>query len=234
MRMRWANGMKLARITAALGYLLCAGCLGGYVYPSATYIPRVPVGKSSSDEIHAFRFDIIDYSGSIDLASNDEYLMRELPLSVHGDVSPQFTVGLGRGWWGVYHTLGYAQRRHPTIRVRLYRPGFETVQISPWQWRSKVEWKPAPTLDAQEKAVDDLISTVETNDLYKLNPAVWNKQRVDYNLVPPETPAQREALLFVASEYDRLADAPLFHTAETTARLREKAQQIRDLAKQEN
>src|SRR5438445_133117 len=141
MRMRRAARTKLAMAAIALACLCNAGCLGGYVYPSATYVPRVPVGKPVAEEVHAFRFDIIDYTGSIDLASSDEYLLRELPLTVRGDVLPQFTMGFGRGWWGVYHTLGYTQRRHATLRVRLYRPGYETVQVGPWEWRRQVKWK---------------------------------------------------------------------------------------------
>src|SRR5260370_3840773 len=157
--MRLAIRPKLVTATMALPCLFCAGCLGGYVYPTATYIPRVPVGKPAADEVHAFRFDIIDYTGSIDLAGSDEYLLRELPMTVRGDVLPQFTIGCGRGWWGVYHTLGYAQRRHPTLRVRLYRPGYETVQVGPWEWRRALKCQPATTLDAQDKTLDYLIST---------------------------------------------------------------------------
>jgi hypothetical protein len=230
MRMRLGPGIRLAAMLLACFSLLSAGCLGGYAYPTATYIPRVPLEPSISDEVHAFRFDIIDFSGSIDLSGGDEYFAHELALNQRAKVPGQTLVGLNRGWWGVYHTLGYWQRTHPTMRVRLYRRGYETVQIGPWDWRQKVDWKPAVTLEAREKAVDDLISTKETNDLIQINPAVWSNARADYGLGAPRTDVQRDALLFVAGEYERLADAALFHSAEITGRLRDKARQLREVA----
>ncbi|MFL5339794.1 MAG: hypothetical protein ACJ8F7_06460 [Gemmataceae bacterium] len=221
----------LARLSASFLLLpALGGCLGGYVYPTATYIPRVPVGQPAADQVHAFRFDIRDYSGSVDLSGGDEYLMHELPLNVRGNVPAQTMVGLGHGWWGVYHTLGYRQRMNPTMRVRLYRRGYETVQVGPWDWHGQVEWKPVDTLAGREKAIDDLISTRETNELYKINPAVWGNARADYNLEAPQTPEQREALLFVATEYDDLAEQSQFHAKEDIARLRDKARQLRELA----
>ena len=34
----------------------------------------------------------------------------------------------------LYRTLGFRQRLHPTLRVRLYRPGYVTVEVMPWRW----------------------------------------------------------------------------------------------------
>ena len=177
---------RIARLSALAAALLLlpalSGCLGGYVYPTANYIPRIPLGTPAADEVHAFRFDIRDYSGSIDLSGGDEYLMHELPLTARGTVPAQAEIRLGHGWWGVYHTLGYQQRMNPTIRVRLYRRGYETVQIGPWNWRGPIDWKPVNTLEAREKAIDDLISTKETNELYRINPAAFSNDRADDNL----------------------------------------------------
>lgn len=214
----------------ALVLVSCGGCLGGYVYPTMAVVPRVPVGVHVADEVHAFRVEITDCKGSVDLSGTDDYLFKELKINPGGTVPAQGLWRFGRGWWGIYHNLGYRQRLHPTIRVRLYRPGYQTVEVQPWEWRGKVKWVEARTLADQEKAIDDLVSSQGTNDLYRINPDVWSNDRSDYNVAPPRRGVQREALEFVAGEFDRLTLLAVRNgDTEAAARIRDKARQLRDV-----
>src|SRR5262245_51001343 len=209
----------------------CAGCLGAYAYPTAAFVPGAALEKSDADTVHAFRVDIIDTSGSIEFSGSDEYHFRELPVTPGGKVPAQSMVGFGRGWWALLVSLNYTQRVHPMLRVRLYRPGYETVELKPWQHVGPVTWKPAITLAAREAAIDDLIATRDTNEYYKIAPEAWKNERADYALAPPSTDAQREALLFVAGEYERLVpDAAACRNTHAAERLIEKARQLRTLA----
>jgi hypothetical protein len=209
---------------------VCAGCFGGYAYPTAAYVPRASLEKPAADAVHVFRVDILDASGSIEFAGADEYRFRELPVSEAGSVPAQTKVGVGGRWWTLFGALNYTQRLHPTIRVRIYRPGYETVDLKPWT-RAKIVWRPAATPVAREAAVDDLISTRDTNEYYKIAPEAWKNERADYGLAPPTTDAQRAALLFIAGEYDRLvSDAATRGDTRAVERLQEKARQLRTLA----
>src|SRR5262245_42928426 len=210
---------------------LCAGCLGAYAYPTAAVVPPVGLEKSTADTVHAFRVEILDTSGSIEFSGSDEYVFREVPVDSRGRLPAQGMVGFGRGWWALLISLNYTQRVHPTLRVRLYRPGYETVELKPWQRPGQIKWKPATTPEAREPAVDDLIATRETNEYYKIAPEAWKNERADYALAAPTKDGQRAALLFVAGEYERLvSDASARGDKHSAERLIEKARQLRTLA----
>ena len=53
-------------------------------------------------------------------------------------------------------------RHEPDTRLRLYRPGFETIEIRPWHKTDRLRWMPATDLAAREKAIDDLLCTTDT------------------------------------------------------------------------
>jgi hypothetical protein len=210
-----------------------AGCVGGYVYPSPIYIPQTRLEKPAAATVHAFRVEILDTSGTIEFTDEDQYRFSEVPVTEKGVVPAQKSVRFARGWWALVGTHQYSQSLQPTIRLRLYRPGYETVEFGPWARTSKLKWNLATTLAAREAAIDDLISTHGTNELYKIAPEVWQNERVDYALAAPTTDIQRAALLFVAGEYDRLVpDAVERGDTRTKERLQEKARQLRALALQ--
>ena len=79
----------------------CAGCFGGYAYPTAALVTRATLEKPATDTVHAFRVDILDTSGSIEFAGADEYLFREVLVTARGDVPAQTKIGVGSGWWAV-------------------------------------------------------------------------------------------------------------------------------------
>ena len=225
---RAAKQVRFSALAILLACPLLSGCFaGGYAYPTLQFIPRTYVGAAVANEVHAFRVDIVDYTGSFDLSSSDDYLFREIPLTSQGATPALSSARFGRGWWGCWIAHNYHSRMHPTIRLRLYRPGYETVEVQPWHWPHAIDWKPAATLEAQEHAVDEVISTVGTNDLYKVNPDAWDHNSVDYSMAVPKTEAHREALQFVAGEYTRLGVVAWSQgDAAAAARLYDKARQI--------
>src|SRR5262249_7774206 len=233
----WGSAMPSRHWKLVAGVLLacplCAGCVGGYVYPSPIYIPPTTLERPAAASVHAFRVEILDSSGSIEFSGDDEYLFSEVPVSGKGTVPAQKSVRFVRGWWALVGAHKYSQSLNPTIRLRLYRPGYETVEFGPWERTSKLKWNPAATLAAREAAIDELISTRGTNEYYEMAPEVWKNERVDHGLAAPTTDAQRAALLFVAGEYDRLVpDAAERADTRTRERLQEKARQLRALALQ--
>lgn len=53
--------------------------------------------------------------------------------------------------------------RAPSTRLRLYRPGFQTVEILPWQRVDRIEWEPATDLAARERAIDELLCSSDAD-----------------------------------------------------------------------
>ena len=67
--------------------------------------------------------------------------------------------------------LGFGAHNDRSVSVYLYRRGFETIVIEPHSWLAgwhqqeiSPAWKKAETLEAQEKAIDDLV-------IYRARPA---------------------------------------------------------------
>jgi hypothetical protein len=119
--------------------------------------------------------------------------------------------------------------------VRLYRPGYQTVEVESWQKTGPVEWVTAPTPDEQERAIDDLVSTWNTS------PARLQVQLARTEMSPPRDPLvfrylasgsasveHQRTLRFAAGEYKRLAEGATDPDART--RLDEKARALLHLA----
>jgi hypothetical protein len=101
-------------------------------------------------------------------------------------------------FFGTLGPLCYGSGLEHESKIVLYRPGYDLVVIQPWERRKTIDWKPAVSIAAQERAVDDLISAA------------------------PFSPAQRRENLLVADEYARLA-----RLSEDGDRLRTKAATFR-------
>jgi hypothetical protein len=89
------------------------------------------------------------------------------------------------------------------LAVRLYRPGYETVEVKAWS-SAPIVWKPLHDVKDQAKAVDALVTDVFAS----------------------ESPAHRRMLLFAADEYERLAG----RNAEDRQMLLYRAAELRDKA----
>jgi hypothetical protein len=102
------------------------------------------------------------------------------------------------------HGIGHTSSQ---VAVRLYRPGYDLVEIRAREPADGVIWKAAPDLASQERAVDALFSagTVAAGLTREADPEELLFDALVV-LEPGSTSDEhRDALLFGAAEYDRLA-----------------------------
>src|SRR5437773_525230 len=154
--------LHLAWISPAL---LMAGCVPiPYAYPTVSQVAAVKLGPER-DEVQVFRVDIADDQSCVDFADKqrDHYVLSEVAASPAGEVPSQTRVAFDSGWYWNLIAISYQVHTHRTICVRLYRPGYRTVELTPGDKPEKVVWREARELVAQEKAVDDLLATNSTN-----------------------------------------------------------------------
>ena len=167
--------------------LIMSGCFG-FAYPSITETPSVAIAEK---DVRAFRktSGMTRYGGLIAgaIAIGDD--VEEIPI-VEATVGPQKEAYFAYA----YVLFPFAGAESRSLRVVLYRPGYETVELPAraW-WRSvgakqveQVQWKAAIDLAAQERAIDAV--------------AVGSLHRHVGN---------RKVLQFAAQEYARLAESPL-------------------------
>jgi hypothetical protein len=211
------------------------GCLGGYVYPTLSVVPPAASAPVTED-VRAFRVDVQTTDGSLEFPGGHRYELAELSsLERH---LPQVKVGLDRGWFLFCVALNYGQHTHSTVKVRLYRPGYETLELESWEVGGRPDWKSAEGAAAQEAAVDALVTTWATTPLNLSMPPEeagdGKGPRKDAYLFSGLAPgsagrAHWEALLFAAGEYDRVRGVP-GATADVTERVAKKAAKLRELA----
>lgn len=200
----------MQRLFGLLG-LLVAGCMPiGYAYPTVSYIRPASVG-AARDEVRAFRVDIVDDDNCFEVPEKDRYRLTPLPLHPDGSFEPQIKVAVDYGWILNALALIYDSSRHHTALVRLYRPGYHTIELEPWRKEGRLQWIPAPTPQEREQAIDDLVSTWKTSPLRLQNKYAYE------GFVPPHDPVvfrylapgstsyeHRSALRFAAGEYEQL------------------------------
>jgi hypothetical protein len=213
--------------------LVSLGCLQVPVcMPEVSLVPSVGLG-ADADEVHAFRVDVTDHeqikegrAATPIRAENFEYyaLSRITPSS---GTTPQLSMTCASGWctvgcWNYFNSLTLH-----SVAVRLYRPGYDTIELRPGQPR-ELRWVEATDLAAREKAVDDLLGV---SPLELEQPASEQQQRrLDRGA---KSLAHRDALLFAAREYERLAhrvsrdDGDVEHVV---PRLFDKARRVKRLA----
>jgi hypothetical protein len=154
--------------------------------------------------------------------------LSEVPLSPNGKVPRQAQFSLGHGWHGLM-SLGVSH----SIRLCLYRPGFQLVEIHAWEDLDTASWQVAADLRAQKKALDDLISRSRDVPPDRTERIVFDSETS--RLAPGSvSEPHKNALLFLASEYDRLSAcappgcAELYDLGE---RLKKTAAELNDLAR---
>jgi hypothetical protein len=226
---------RTARRFTGLWGLLLAGCMPlGYAYPTVSYVRPVRVGPAR-DEVKAFRVDIADEDNNMEVKENDRYVLTPLRLHRDGSSDPQLKFAVTYGWLWNCVALSYGGSTQRTVLVRLYRPGYRTIEVQSWQANEPLAWTEATMLEEQEEAIDELVSTWKTTGEHV------QAQYASQHFVPPRepivflalapgstAPAHRAALQFAADEYERLlkdATKPDLH-----ARLEEKAKTLRKLA----
>jgi len=226
----------------------CTGCLY-YAYPTLSHTPELAVDNKDGS-VHAFRDDI-DRTERKPLAPATQYTLTSIALDARGLVPSQLELAPATG---VLNPLGIVEggqheRSTYTIFVRLYKPGFRTMEVKSWEKSRVLQWFPAPDLLAQEKAIDDLLADPAAperpldgtvKNIGTLIPVIWWEQKDEkaagLGLQPGSASAsQRRSLEFAASEYQRLANAPIASSPSmqiARERLQRKADWLRRYAKQ--
>lgn len=224
----------MRRLCGLFGLLL-AGCMPiGYAYPTIAYVRPASVGPVR-DEVRAFRVDVVDDDNCVVLPEKDHYRLTQLPLHRDGSFDPQVKVAVTYGWLWNCVAFIYDSSRHHTILVRLYRPGYQTLEMQSWRKEGALQWTPAPTVQDREQAIDDLVSTWKTSperlqNEYAVQGFVPPRDPVVFHyLAPGSTSAEhRSALRFAAGEYELLLSDS--GDAKQRERLAEKAKALRKLA----
>jgi hypothetical protein len=191
---------------ACIGLLcsLAAGCMQvPYFLPEINYAPGVDA-KCKPEEVHAFRVDVTqraEINEGRDAVSGKlvEYeQLTQIHTSADGSTSAQLGVNFASGWRYVgFYNFTSSSTEHG-VTLRFYRRGYDTIACKPGEGMHELDWKPAADLEAQIKAVDDLMR----------GPAPAKSQNITAkHVLEPGTKSagHREALLFGATEYERLA-----------------------------
>jgi hypothetical protein len=224
----------MRRFCGLLGLLL-AGCMPlGYAYPTVSYVRPASVG-AARDEVQAFRVDVINDTNCFDIPEKDRYRLTPLPLHLDGSFDPQMKVAVDYGWLLNCMALNYTSLTHHTVLVRLYRPGYQTLELESWRKDERLHWTPASAPQDREQAIDDLVST------WKTAPEQLQNKHAFEGFVPPRDPVifrylapgstsdeHGSALRFAAGEYEQLLRD--VNDAGQRARLEEKAKTLRQLA----
>jgi hypothetical protein len=196
------------------GFLpLLSGCFPLlYAYPSLSFVPPIDAGPVP-DKVYAFRVDITDERNGAEFPDHDRYVFREIPVSETARVPMQAKLDLDRGWVFYGPLTYYAHTRH-TVVVRLYCPGFQTVEVSGSEDAKRVRWVEARGAREREKAVDELVTTWRTDasgreELASKSQA-GNQSPVDASLFRCLAPGSvgekhRRFLTFAADEYQGIA-----------------------------
>jgi hypothetical protein len=215
--------MRRSWIVVPLLFISLAGCIPVfYAYPTVSYVPGLSFGRDH-DNVFAFRVDVTD-----DTPGPGRYEMRNLPISRSGYVGGQGKTSVDGGFdWDLIAGAFTHQTSH-TLRVRLYRPGFELIEIRSWQGTQGIQWKDAKGVVAWEKTLDRLLAPSEAAPLTQ---AAENQFA---HLEPGSASSQhQETLRFVAAEYERLAtklDLDDAEAEQACERCRAKAKCLRELA----
>ena len=170
---------------AALASLsLTAGCTGipaVYAYPKIAHFPATDLNAGGA-EVQAFLVKTTcpwrqPLPGPENLPRHE---VTRLPVSTDSHTVSHTSVSV-EAFAGTLGPLCYGSGLEHESKIVLYRPGYDLVVIQSWERRKTIDWKPAVSIAAQERAVDDLVSAA------------------------PFSPAQRRENSFVADEYERLA-----------------------------
>lgn len=195
------------RLCAVAAFLACAALVGcvqlPYCLPEINYAPPIDA-NCKSDEVYAFRVDVTqrtEIKEGIDAVAGKvvEYqLLTRVHPSADGTTPSQFGFTCASGWRYVgFYNFTSASTEHG-ITMRFYRPGYETISVKPGEGTTELQWRKAPDLDSQVRAIEELLRGTSPREA----PKVTAKQVLEPGT---KSAAHRDALLFGAKEYERLA-----------------------------
>jgi hypothetical protein len=204
------ESMRIIHLIATVVFTLpLLGCMVPYAYPKVDYTMPIKV-ECPGEEVHAFRVDITQHRTDVP-ARDATVCLTELPLNGGGEIPAQKKSSVTYGFYVFAVALDLPVETNHDVHVRVYRPGFELVEIASWQPPECVDWKRAPDLKTQAEVLHSLVWMAEPGSA---------------------SPANRAALLFAASEYERLAAlAPPDYGKDTLkSRLMDEARELRKRA----
>jgi hypothetical protein len=228
-------GGLLRRFTRAGICLVCFVCVGcvqiPYCLPEFNVVSAVSVPVPGGD-VHIFRVDgtvnadmPVFFGCGARYVEDESHELARLQPTDRKTVPRQWTVGIEHGWCCV----GLANQRTVwtthTVAVRFYRRGYETITVGPGDVSKDLVWKPVTENTGLEKAVDELIDCDTGHYTWhygKRGPASGENSA-----------AHREALLFCAAEYNRIARLVTPNGPDADglrSSLEKKSQQLKDLA----
>jgi hypothetical protein len=199
------------------------GCLLPFAVPKVSQTPLLNLGPEA-DQIHVFRVD--DTLDFVDIGGVDHLTYSEI-TSNSGWLLPRTKLSATYGFY-VYSVLSYPCYISHSLGLKLYRPGYELVELDSWEQPGKIVWNEAPDLASQEKVLDKLFLMKPDERWDDLTSAS------DKCLSPGSaSPEHQRVLLFAAAEYERLASRLVANGTEeknSRARLEAKASKLRELA----
>jgi hypothetical protein len=210
--MAWRRWALL--LTSLLLVPLLGGCVFPYcAYPTLSHTPDVALGPEATG-VRAFRVDIRKAGADLSPFDGPEFTsLAELPVTLTNEVPSQTKPSVSYGLVVIGVALNYITHTSHDLALRLYRPGYATIEVKSWDRVNQVAWSRVTSLTEQEKAVGDLFP---------------HGQELAAGSVSAE---HRQVLLFGAAEYERLAaSAEAEGGDEGRQRLLEKARDLRDLA----
>ena len=206
---------------------LLPGCLIPFGFPKLSQTPPALLGEEVTD-VHAFRVDITtDFA---DMSGTDHYTLSEMPSWSASWLLPQTKVSATYGIFVLGIALNYPVFMSHSLAAKLYRPGYDLVELDSWNLPVRIAWKRAEDLKSQKRALDRLFLMDREAEATK--PKLW--PFIGRSLsAGSESSAHRRALLFGASEYERLASRELALGPEwdgVRSELRSKAEELRKVA----
>lgn len=193
--------------------LCSSGCVIPYsAYPKVDFIPSTRL--ESENDVLAFRV-VTTTTHHKPLGSNGpsepSYEDRLAVIyATHTDELPaQTKSSLSYGFVMIGIAINWSHSETQSMSIKLFRPGYETVELKSWQSTNRIGWKSATDLGSQETAL---------NELFGRNKLAMGSSDAKH----------RESLLFGAREYERLASANPDPT--TADRLKKRASALRKRA----
>lgn len=207
--------------------LAAAGCLVPYCARSVNHLPPLDL-NCNPQEVHAFCIEITRQNVPEE-GIKERWKISPIPLD-SSKVPSQSKVAYD---FGIYSftpnkASGPLIDTSHILTLRLYRAGFKTAEVDPSGPIEKVSWERAADAKAQETALDEI---------FALMPVIVPKGGPMVERTPEPgsvSKEHREALLFGANEYTRIAtamgDPKEDELKEIKARMIAKSQRLQILA----
>jgi hypothetical protein len=149
----------LATVCLTIGSV---GCIPiAYVYPKVDYqsvsgLPSHEADIDTQPEITAYLLRTTTHGGLIPLYRT-EATISTIPLSNEGDAK-HLRVTLESGAFLLMAALSHGWSTSHHARLRLYRPGFKTIEIDKQEADEKLDWIPVNNAAEYEDAIDQVLS----------------------------------------------------------------------------